>query len=131
MATSTPTKAHIQTELEDVRQALYRIQSEFHTFKQQVREIAIETAESEGWCKTGVNDVLDSLGLETLTNKFSVTATLEVTFEVELGADTAADDFDPESDLRSNLNLELNGWNDTWSTEDVSVVNVDWDEIDN
>lgn len=127
MPSNGPTKAELQAELEQLRNTVHLIQTQFQSFKQDVREVAIDAASTEGWCKSGLNEALEALGLPKVQDKYLVTASLEVVFEVELG-DTSAEDFDPESTLNSSLNLEVSSWNDEWGVNDLSVVNVDWEE---
>lgn len=61
-------------------------------FKDQVREVAIRVADEEGWCDSGLNEVLEELGLEGKTSEGTLTLTVRVKVKVKsLGEFDASD----------------------------------------
>lgn len=98
----------IQAALDDALRHRDRLAAEFTAYKAKVRELAIETADDEGWCAEGLNRALVELDLDPRMFRYQVTvnvrATQEVQVEVEAENEDAAHDKAMEldsDDLRS------------------------------
>lgn len=80
---------------------LDQLSATHNSFRDQVRELAIEKAEELNWCTPGLNAALDELGLErkttTFTAEVTIAATRTITVEVQ------ADDVDEVYTLVDNM----------------------------
>lgn len=74
----------LESERDDLRIRLSQAHLALDEFKTQVREKAIEVAKENGWCKDGLNEVLDELGLERYNDSYTVTVSMEVVINVDL-----------------------------------------------
>lgn len=109
----------------------YRIQQ--RNFAEQVRDVAIRVAESEGWCDDGLNEVLEELGLEP---KRAKEYRIEVTVRYVLtgrptvaNADSVTEDWVSNS-VKIGEDIRLD---DDWDECDVNsaeVESVSYEETD-
>lgn len=103
-------------------------------FQQEVREVAIRVADEQGWCDSGLNEVLEELGLDSKEPprvKATITVTMDVTGEVnrpitEISSDWILNSF-------QSHRLENDPMDSDWEDVSVDVTNVevtDWEEDD-
>lgn len=135
MATNGPTKAELQAERDVLWRELERTQRELETFKNDVRERAIEVAQDQGWCQSGLNETLDALGLPTVHSNYTVTLDLRLRFDVDLSSvDLTGVDLDDkwfENAVRNHMDYSLTHWaKGTWSLDDEVINAVDFTPTD-
>lgn len=77
----------------DRAQEQYGVLSVTHsTFRDEVRSLAIEKAAELGWCRPGLNEALDQLGLDRATNRYRVTVEVTAVRTVDVEVDAADGD---------------------------------------
>lgn len=118
-----PTKAELENELA----AVYE---QFATYKTRVRGAALDAAESENWCRAGLNGALRDLDLEPVVDEFDVRITVVAsrtfTIRVQAEDDDTADEQADEMNLRDLEQFGVvlpDGWeHDSHETESVDRV---------
>jgi hypothetical protein len=96
-------KAALEQRLQEEHFRVVNAQTTLDSFRDQVREKAIEVAKENNFCNGGLNEVLEELGLQPLPSVFTVeiefTATQTVT--VEISAEDLYEDQRDEDGVRS------------------------------
>lgn len=83
---------------------LTALRTEFDTYKEKVREVALEFKAQENWCDEGFNEAMEALGLPRLVSRWRVpveitaTQTVYVTVEAEDEADAVNEAGNLDSD---------------------------------
>lgn len=103
-------------------EAMARQHSEFRVL---VRDTAIRVAEEQSWCRPGLNEVLDELGLEQHVTRFRVPIIVEakqtVWVEVEADSEDAACDQITDEDV--DLAVEKDDWEiEDWNKDSYSSI---------
>lgn len=121
----------IGIQLNQTREELAQLKTEFEAYKKQVRDVAIEVAAEQGWCDDGLNERLQELGLEPMARQWEVTVTLlgrqEVKIRVTAASDDAAAELAREVDETALLaKADPTKWvidevdADRWTTDEVT-----------
>ena len=100
----------------DLQADLARAHEEHKRFREQVRTLAIVTAQEQGWCTPGLNEGLRSLGLRETSEKFRVHVTYEVT-------GTPSNDEPSEEWIKSSLQHDDGG------SEASISLDHDWEDV--
>lgn len=74
----------------DLVERLQRERQEAFDFRIKVRQTAIDVAESQGWCKAGLNDTLRELGLDPVEQSYEVE--VEVSQRITIAVDAVDED---------------------------------------
>ncbi len=130
--------AELERQLEAQRQAYERAEfharsseSELLSFRDQVREVAIRVAGENGWCDSGLNEVLDELGLDPKTSTWlvevEVTARQTRTVSVEAVSEEAAQDQVVQNEDEV-LSSEIDSYDWEWDSDDVEIQSVSHDD---
>lgn len=79
-------------------------------FRTQVRDVAIEVADEQGWCDDGLNERLEQLGLDPRERPYTVGVTVTLSLEIEeaVNQDSAEDQ---AKDLLSDMLSGAENWN--------------------
>jgi hypothetical protein len=98
------------------------VRREYDRFREQVRDVAIRVAEDEGWCDSGLNEVLRELGLppKTTTWRVPVVARAEQVVYVEVEAADEDEAVQLAEDLStSEYDDEIDAYG--WSVDEFEV----------
>jgi hypothetical protein len=98
------------------------VRREYDAFRDQVRDVAIRVAEDEGWCDSGLNEVLRELGLppKTTTWRVPVVARAEQVVYVEVEAADEDEAVQLAEDLStSEYEDEIDAYG--WSVDEFEV----------
>lgn len=93
------------------------------TFKSTVRDKAIEVAEEHGWCKEGLNEVLEELGLDRVPTKFKVLVQVVITHWEEVEADNE-DDAQDEAVEQFDV-TDYSSYDGSWSMDSPEAVEIE------
>jgi hypothetical protein len=80
------TKAQLEAEVKSLR----RKAAEFDLYKAKVRDKAIEVANEQEWCRDGLNEALEDLGLTKVPTYMRRTAVISVTYTYDPTSDEDA-----------------------------------------
>lgn len=105
------------------RADLARVSREFEAFKNEVRDVAIRVADEQDWCRTGLNGVLEELGLKRYTKRFRV----KLVVEIDIEDDDIDDDYDARSEAARFIESELDD-DDEHRVQNVEAIEAE--EID-
>lgn len=94
-------------------------------FKEQVREVAIKVAEEQHWCRGGLNETLEELGLPAKEDRYIVELVVKVVVTGELD-----DEYDAKEQAREFVQENLRcDTSDENAVESIEVVDVnEYDE---
>lgn len=115
-----------QTEQTETWAGRYHQLSTTHDeFRAQVREVAMRVAEEQSWCDTGLNGVLDELGLDRKYNQYRVSVQVTATQTVwvsgiEAGSEDEAIEYVQQNYDDDNIDgfIDRYGWTiDSWETD--------------
>lgn len=95
-------RAFLQERCDSLEASITRSQLELRNFKGEVRRVAIDVAEEQNWCKSGLNERLEELGLDPVPYTFNIDASITVNFQIEEATD--------EDDAREQARDVLNDW---------------------
>lgn len=112
----------------DLEAELTRVHQEFAAYKAKVREKALDAADSEGWCREGLNSALTDLGLERVTSDYDVRLTINLSRSITVRI--AADDYDSAYETAEGYReMDLPGLGialpDGWEFDDLTLDAVD------
>jgi hypothetical protein len=93
-------------------------------YKNRVREIAIEVAQEQGWCKQGLNEVLRELGIAPAGQRVRalIRYEVEVEFDVPMDNDTPIEQLNLSDHIANDFDNPL-GW--TSGFENIEVMGID------
>lgn len=95
---------------------------ELEAYKEQVREVAIRVADDQGWCRDGLNETLEELGLKKFVKKYLVTVQVKVIVEDP----DVDDDYDARSEAQDFVNAQLSSNDDeTYVLDGVEYSDVE------
>lgn len=99
----------VQTQRNEARQRALNLENDLAAFRNQVRDVAIRVHnENDSICLSGLNDVLDELGLPKYATSYIVKGTIEYELSVNFeGAEDWLEGGDPEVTLEQFINDEL------------------------
>lgn len=110
--------SRVEAERDEARRHAAAALRQLESFKQRVRETAIEVHKEQEWCREGLNERLEQLGLDPYSPTFCVTALVTVTGTVEADDRNAA-----QSAFTSNLRVDTQDEDQLYDL-DVSEVTV-------
>jgi hypothetical protein len=100
-------------------------------YKAKVREIAIEVAQEQGWCKNGLNEVLRELDITPAGQRVRalIRYEVEVEFDAPMDNDTPVEQLDLSDHIAHDLNNPL-GWISGFENIEVMGINDTVEEIE-
>jgi hypothetical protein len=111
--------ADLRMKLAAAEEGRYEAVHQLEAFKRNVRGRAVKVWYEQGnWCLEGLNETLETLGLEEYEPKAEVTLTVRVRFDYVPGSCGAAED------------LVRNGLTVSWSDEDGDTHYADMTSVD-
>ena len=103
-----------------------RIARDFEAFKTQVRVVAIRVADEQNWCDSGLNEVLEELGLPRKQGEYRARVT--VTFDLLIKNDTEPDEYDVRNYVENNV--DLNSYSTDFDEVEIESTDVYCDSIE-
>lgn len=109
--------SRLQVTAQELRQQIRDIERAQQQYKEGLRELAKSLRREHDWCLDGTNEVLDRMGLEHITERWTVTIT-DTGRDREIGsvdveADTESEAIDK---VKENLTISV-----TWSNPSITV----------
>lgn len=108
----------LEIDMDTLRGRNQTLMTSYQEFKRQVRNIAIEQHHEGRWCRAGLNEKLEELGLEPYIPRYMVHMTVEVVLEV-----SADDESDAADEARNDLSVTSSdeNWFDVLETRVTNV----------